>query len=337
MAKYRTHYDNLKVARNAPDAVIRAAYKALMQQYHPDKYDGSEVQALRITKIISDAYEVLIEQVRRAEHDKWIDEQEAENTNAEFDRAGEAEQQTNAIDYLNYTEHELYGIAAKELASGQVMRGIMGRAILAAEGEEAKVSAAYIQNRVKQLLEEIEGAYLIELTQLGCKVTATQSDLDSKTWRILTKRNEIHEISSLAEFKSIISKFRQVDQQAGEDPARSKYHPGGKGPSGGLVFHVDATGSHGLEAQATDEDSALDWQAANYAANSYGNGWRLPTKEELHLLYQQKHIVAGFADDFYWTSTQVGEASAWQQNLGGGGQVYYSTSDKCLVRAVRAF
>jgi DnaJ-class molecular chaperone len=33
MAKLRTHYDNLKVAGNAPGALIKAAYKALMQKY----------------------------------------------------------------------------------------------------------------------------------------------------------------------------------------------------------------------------------------------------------------------------------------------------------------
>ena len=37
MTKVRTHYDNLKVARNAPPEVIRAAYKALAQKYHPDR------------------------------------------------------------------------------------------------------------------------------------------------------------------------------------------------------------------------------------------------------------------------------------------------------------
>jgi hypothetical protein len=31
MANIHTHYDNLKVARNAPVSVIKAAYKALCQ------------------------------------------------------------------------------------------------------------------------------------------------------------------------------------------------------------------------------------------------------------------------------------------------------------------
>jgi flagellar basal body-associated protein FliL len=75
MKNFRTHYDNLKIARTAPDSIIRAAYKTLMQQYHPDKFEGHEAEALRIAKIIKKSYEVLIDPISRAEHDHWIDEQ----------------------------------------------------------------------------------------------------------------------------------------------------------------------------------------------------------------------------------------------------------------------
>ena len=72
MANFRTHYDNLKVARNAPDSVIKAAYKALCQTYHPDKYQGSNEEAERIIKIVNASYVVLIDPVQRALHDVWI-------------------------------------------------------------------------------------------------------------------------------------------------------------------------------------------------------------------------------------------------------------------------
>lgn len=78
MSKFRTHYDNLKVARNAPDSLIRAAYKVLLQQHHPDKVEGSKQQeALRITQLIRESYDVLSDPIKRAEHDKWIKEQES--------------------------------------------------------------------------------------------------------------------------------------------------------------------------------------------------------------------------------------------------------------------
>ncbi len=75
MAKIHTHYDNLKVARNAPPEVIRAAYKSLAQKYHPDRNLGSS-DAVRVMKIINTAYDVLSDPTSRAEHDIWIAEQE---------------------------------------------------------------------------------------------------------------------------------------------------------------------------------------------------------------------------------------------------------------------
>jgi curved DNA-binding protein CbpA len=77
MARIHTHYDNLKVARNAPPEVIRAAYKTLSQKYHPDRNPGSK-DAIRIIQIINLAYEVLSDPAKRQEHDEWIERSEAD-------------------------------------------------------------------------------------------------------------------------------------------------------------------------------------------------------------------------------------------------------------------
>lgn len=77
MSHYPSHYDRLSVARSAPDAIIRAAYKALIQHYHPDKFQGSEQEALHLTKLVREAYETLIDPAKRAEYDRLLDEQEA--------------------------------------------------------------------------------------------------------------------------------------------------------------------------------------------------------------------------------------------------------------------
>ena len=87
MAKIHTHYDNLKVARGAPQEVIRAAYKALSQKYHPDKNPGDE-KAARIMAIVNTAYNTLSDPIRRKEHDDWIASEEwevewVESSNAE--------------------------------------------------------------------------------------------------------------------------------------------------------------------------------------------------------------------------------------------------------------
>ena len=74
MERAHTHYDNLKVTRNAPTEVIRAAYRVLAQKYHPDVNPSPD--ALRVMKIFNEAWDVLSNPTRRAEHDQWIVEQE---------------------------------------------------------------------------------------------------------------------------------------------------------------------------------------------------------------------------------------------------------------------
>lgn len=68
-----THYDNLKVTRNAPPEVVRAAYRVLAQRYHPDVNPSPD--AARIMMVINGAYAVLSDPKRRAEHDTWIKDQ----------------------------------------------------------------------------------------------------------------------------------------------------------------------------------------------------------------------------------------------------------------------
>jgi DnaJ-class molecular chaperone len=70
MPQVHTHYDNLKVTRNAPPEVIRAAYKSLSQKFHPDRNPGRD--ATRTFQIIKSAYEVLSDPAKRREHDDWI-------------------------------------------------------------------------------------------------------------------------------------------------------------------------------------------------------------------------------------------------------------------------
>jgi hypothetical protein len=72
--KIHTHYDNLRISRTAPDEVIRAAYKALSQKYHPDK--NQQPDASKIMAILNNSYAVLSDQKQRRKHDEWIAEQE---------------------------------------------------------------------------------------------------------------------------------------------------------------------------------------------------------------------------------------------------------------------
>lgn len=103
MPKVHTHYDNLKVARNAPPEIIRAAYKTLSQKFHPDRNAGDE-SATRVFQIISAAYEVLSDPVKRKEHDEWIAKAEAlEKPSHEASASHETFHSRSDIESQNFT------------------------------------------------------------------------------------------------------------------------------------------------------------------------------------------------------------------------------------------
>ena len=77
MSQFQTHYDNLKVARNAPPEVIRAAYKSLSQKFHPDHHQD-KTDSTRAFQLISAAYKTLSDPQQREQHDLWIARTEAQ-------------------------------------------------------------------------------------------------------------------------------------------------------------------------------------------------------------------------------------------------------------------
>lgn len=80
--KIHTYYDNLKVARTAPITVIKASYRALSQQHHPDK-NGNSDGSIRIMKIINQAYEVLSNPTQRAIYDEELRQKEQQNSSTQ--------------------------------------------------------------------------------------------------------------------------------------------------------------------------------------------------------------------------------------------------------------
>ncbi len=69
---------------------------------------------------------------------------------------------------------------------------------------------------------------------------------------------------------------------------------------------------------------------------TYGD-WYLPSKHELDLLFNQKFVVGGFANNYYWSSTEFSSHGAWSQNFSIGFQYNLDKSLPYGVRAIRAF
>ena len=100
-----------------------------------------------------------------------------------------------------------------------------------------------------------------------------------------------------------------------------------------------------LEIMTTDL-GRMDWQKAMDACEALGNGWRLPNKEELNMLYQNKDNIGGFANhplSGYWSSTHHGvivstgddDGRRWYQMLNNGDQFTLDVDSENYVRAVR--
>lgn len=147
----------------------------------------------------------------------------------------------------------------------------------------------------------------------------------------------------------------------------------GESYGGGIVFYIDATGVHGLIAAGSDQSISAKWGigayiktnadaisvgsgqqntssivnmlgAGEYAAsicdnlelNGYSD-WFLPSKSELNLLYQQRNLVGGFSEGYYWCSTEYSVSKAWYIYFPYGPQFYENKDSVAFVRAIRAF
>ena len=91
-----------------------------------------------------------------------------------------------------------------------------------------------------------------------------------------------------------------------------------------------------LEIAQNDFPKMMNWHDAKAACDSLGNGWRLPSKDELVFLFQNKYRIGVFKFDIYWSSSEYGTGYAWFQNLGYGGQYPSYKFDAAYVRAIRA-
>ena len=92
-----------------------------------------------------------------------------------------------------------------------------------------------------------------------------------------------------------------------------------------------------LEVAEKDFQNTMKWEDAKKACERLGSGWRLPTKEELNILYQNKSKIGGFADNLYWSSTEFDVNVAGTHYFYDGYQGNYVKDSTANVRAIRAF
>lgn len=79
------HYEILEVSPKASATVIRAAYKSLMQRYHPDKNPGAADTA-ELASLVVQAYEVLSDSAKRSAYDLALSEAAQRSRPHDYDK-----------------------------------------------------------------------------------------------------------------------------------------------------------------------------------------------------------------------------------------------------------
>ncbi|MCX6277610.1 MAG: DUF1566 domain-containing protein [Bacteroidetes bacterium] len=147
----------------------------------------------------------------------------------------------------------------------------------------------------------------------------------------------------------------------------------GQAYGGGIIFHVSDDGLSGLISSTTDQSAAAPWgcfettiggtstgigtgqanttsivngcSEADIAAricndlalNGYDD-WFLPSKDELNRMYVQRSLIGGFANLWYWSSSENSSVNAWGVEFSSGVQYEFLTKTNAeYVRAIRAF
>gem|GEM_PF-1267929 len=80
--------------------------------------------------------------------------------------------------------------------------------------------------------------------------------------------------------------------------------------------------------------------AAYLATGSGDQGfsdWYLPSKDELARLHENRTVIAGLVDDWYWSSSESGAGTAWAQEFPGGEQQAQVKTERNGILFVRSF
>ena len=90
-----------------------------------------------------------------------------------------------------------------------------------------------------------------------------------------------------------------------------------------------------LEVVQFNFPNSMNWVDAIKACEALGDGWKLPTKDQLNTLYKNKEKIGGFANDAYWSATNYENFDAWRQYFSDGDQVLSKKEAVGYVRAIR--
>lgn len=92
----------------------------------------------------------------------------------------------------------------------------------------------------------------------------------------------------------------------------------------------------GITIKKADLPNKMNWADAKAAATAAGSGWRLPTRAELKIMYDNRNTIGGFSIvGEYWSSEELDANSAWIYTFGTPASVTIAKTSLENVRLVK--
>ena len=116
--------------------------------------------------------------------------------------------------------------------------------------------------------------------------------------------------------------------------------PGDRMADGTVYVGISPTDGRPLYAMPHDLPDLQTWAGAKTAAAAQTfaghTDWRVPTKDELQMIYRAQEAVGGFQRGWYWSSSETSSLVAWRQNFNNGYQGNSGKNSSNRVRCVRS-
>lgn len=91
-----------------------------------------------------------------------------------------------------------------------------------------------------------------------------------------------------------------------------------------------------MEVSKQDLTVQMSWENSKKVVKELKDGWRLPNRKELELLYENRKIIGGFKNKPYWSLTEYSFDLAWQLSFLQGDAGFIDKGNFCNVRVVRS-
>jgi Protein of unknown function (DUF1566) len=110
-------------------------------------------------------------------------------------------------------------------------------------------------------------------------------------------------------------------------------------PDGSVFAGISPDTNKPMYATPTDAPLTMTFnEAKDYAATLVTHGhqdWRVPTRKELNVLFNNRAAIGGFNPGPYWSASRRDAWSAWDQRFSDGQQNHYDKVGHSSVRCVR--